>query len=84
MLQTSSTFTVMSISAFLRGLLKDGKYRSTYDMADAFSTNEPNIVRWMSGKVRPSVTHCIQIAEATGRPVEEVVRMAQRARDTAA
>lgn len=66
----------MGISRWLCEMLEDGTYRSTYHMADAFGTNEPNIVRWKKGQVTPSVPSCIKMAEATGRPVEEIAQMA--------
>lgn len=74
--QRSSVANDMSISAWLRGMLEDGTYRSTYDMADAFATSEPNIVRWIKEQVRPSIPSCIKMSEATGTPLEEVVLMA--------
>ena len=66
----------MSIPAWLRGMLKEGRYRSTYDMSLKWGIPEPTISRWLGGQRSPSVSYCIKLAEVTGTPVEEVVRMA--------
>lgn len=66
----------MSIPAWLRGMLKDGRYRSTYDMSFQWKIPEPTISRWLNDRRAPSVFYCVKLAEVTGTPVEEVVRMA--------
>ncbi len=66
----------MGISAWLRGMLKEGRYRNAVEMADAFGVSEPAVIYWLHGQRRPSVDSCRQIAAATGTPLPEVVLMA--------
>ena len=66
----------MSFSAWLRGMLKEGRYRNAVEMAEAFGVTEPAVIYWLHGKRRPSVVSCRQIAAATGTPLPEVVLMA--------
>ena len=66
----------MNIPQWLRGMLTDGKYRSTYDMSLRWGIPEPTISRWLTGQRRPSVSYCIKLAQVTSTSVEEVVRMA--------
>lgn len=66
----------MNIPVWLRGMLKEGRYRSTYDMSLQWGIPEPTISRWLTGQRNPSVSYCIKLAQVTGASVEEVVRMA--------
>ena len=66
----------MNIPEWLRGMLKERRYRSTYDMSLQWGIPEPTISRWLTGQRRPSVSYCIKLSQVTGRSVEDVVRMA--------
>ena len=66
----------MGISAWLRGMLKDGTYKSAVQMAEAFEVSEPAVIYWLHGQRRPSVDSCRRIATATDTPLSEVVLMA--------
>lgn len=66
--------TDMGISQWLREMLR--KYGSTYDMALALGVREPTLNRWMNGRRVPSASSCLKLAEATGTPVQDVIRMA--------
>ena len=68
----------MDIPEWLRGMLKERRYRSTYDMSLQWGIPEPTISRWLTGQRRPSVSYCIKLAQVTGRSVEDVVRMADQ------
>ena len=67
---------VMNIPQWLQGMIADGSYENVYEMAYDWRIPQPTIHRWMSGERRPSVPFCIKLAEATGRSVEDVARMA--------
>lgn len=71
-------FEDMDIPEWLRGMLKERRYRSTYDMSLQWGIPEPTISRWLTGQRRPSVSYCIKLAQVTGRSVEDVVRMADQ------
>ena len=66
---------VMTIALWLRAVRKERGW-STYKLAALAGVSEPIVVLWEQEKRRPSVPSCIKLADATGTPLEEVVRMA--------
>lgn len=66
----------MGIPEWLEGMLKDGRFRSVYDMALKLGVPPPTVYRWLKGQSSPSIPYCIKLAQATGTPLEEVVLMA--------
>lgn len=66
----------MGIPQWIQGMLKDGQFRSVYDMALRLRIPPPTVYRWLSGESRPSLPYCIRLADGTDTPLEEVVRMA--------
>lgn len=66
----------MGIPEWLEGMLKDGKYRSVYDMALKIGVPPPTVYRWLKGQACPSIPYCIKLARATGTPLEDVIHMA--------
>ena len=67
---------VMNIPTWLQGMIEEKRYRNTTDMSFDWRIPEPAINSWLKGTRRPSVIFCIKLAEATGRSVEDVARMA--------
>ena len=67
---------VMSIPEWLKGMLEEGRYRSTYAMSLEWRIPEPTISRWISGQRTPSASSCLKLAQATHTPIQDVVRMA--------
>ncbi|TEU01989.1 MAG: XRE family transcriptional regulator [Dehalococcoidia bacterium] len=66
----------MSIPEWLKGMLKEGRYRSVYEMSHALNVPQPTVHRWLTGQTTPSAPYCWKLAEATGTPVQDVMRMA--------
>ena len=66
----------MSISAWLRGMLEEGRYRNAVEMAEAFGVTEPAVIYWLHGQRRPSRDSCRLISAATGTAYNTVVLMA--------
>ena len=66
----------MGIPEWIEGMLKDGQFRSIYDMALKLEAPQPTVHRWRRGQSVPSIPYCIKLAAATGTPLEEIVRMA--------
>ena len=66
----------MGIPEWLQGMLKEGRYRSVYEMSHALNVPQPTVHRWLKGQVTPSAPHCMKLAEVTGTPVKDVLRMA--------
>ncbi len=67
---------VMTIPEWLQGMIEEKRYRNTTDMSFEWRIPEPTIYRWLKGTRNPSVLYCIQLAELTATPLEQVVRMA--------
>ena len=65
----------MGISAWLREMLEEGRYRNAVEMAEAFGVTEPAVIYWLHGQRRPSRDSCRQISVATGTPYNEIVLM---------
>jgi len=65
----------MGFRAWLRGLLKDGVYRSQWEMADAFAVTQAAVNYWLSGRSRPDLESCGRISEVTGKPLAEIYEM---------
>ena len=57
-------------------MLREGQFRSVYEMAHRIEAPQPTVHRWLKGEARPSAPYCIKLAEATGTPVEQVLQMA--------
>ncbi len=66
----------MSIPEWLRGMLKEGRFRSVYHLSHELNVPQPTVHRWLKGQVTPSAPYCMKLAEVTGTPVEEVLDMA--------
>lgn len=65
----------MGLSAYLRGLLDAGVYRSQYHMAEVFSSKQPTVNHWLQRVRFPSRVSCVKISRATGKPLGEIVEM---------
>ena len=68
----------MGFRAWLRGLLDEGKYRSQYQMADAFGVKQPTVNHWLQGERLPDRDRCSLISDATGEPVGRIMEMVSR------
>jgi len=68
----------VGIPEWIEGMLKDGQFRSVYDMALKLGAPQPTVHRWRRGQSVPSIPYCIKLAEVTGTPLEEVVRMTRQ------
>lgn len=66
----------MGIPEWLRGMLKEGKFRSVYHLSHELDVPQPTVHRWLKGETRPSLPYCIKLADVTDTSLEEVVRMA--------
>ena len=67
---------VMNIPQWLQGMIEEKRYRNATGMTYEWKIPEPTIHRWLKGERNPGVKYCIQLAELTDTPLEEVVRMA--------
>lgn len=67
--------SAMDIPTWLRAVRKERGW-STYKMAEIAGVSEASVVLWEQEKRRPSAPSCWKLAEATGTPVEDVMRMA--------
>ena len=68
----------MSFRAWLRRLLKEGKYRSQYQMADAYRVKQPTVANWLRGAKLPDLESCSHISEAEGIPLADIAEMVRR------
>ena len=68
----------MSFRAWLRGLLREGKYRSQYQMADAYRVKQPTVANWLRGAKLPDLESCSHISEAEGVPLADIAEMVRQ------
>lgn len=67
-----------TIAGWLKGILAQGRFRGVYELSYELRVPQATVYRWLTGRTRPSLQHCIRLAEVTGTPLEEIVRMADR------